>query len=84
MTYLGEDWGKQYPVAEMKAALEKTISTVIKLQTEISPPPSDGLQPSSLNLCATDGEQLVAIRFRNVKGDEHQPPVSTLLSFFVR
>jgi len=74
MTYLGEDWNKQYPVAEMKAALDKAISTIIQLQTEINPPPSDGLQPSSLNLCTTDGEQLVAARFRNVKGDEHQPP----------
>lgn len=76
MTYLGEDWDKQYTVAEMKAALDKAISTTIKLQTEISPPPNGGLHSSALNLCTTDGEQLVATRFRNVKSDQHQPPVS--------
>ena len=59
----------------MKAALQKTIDTVIRLQTELNPTPDGGLQPSSLNLCTTDGLQLVAVRFRNEKGDIHQPPV---------
>jgi glutamine amidotransferase len=77
MTYLGEDWGAQHDVQHMKAALFKTINTIIKLQTELNPTPEGGIVPSSLNLCVTDGEQLVAVRFRNVKGDNFQPPVST-------
>jgi len=77
MTYLGEDWEMQYSVEEMKTALFKTIDTIIRLQLDVKPTQTE---PSSLNICITDGEQLVGIRFRNVKGDVHQPPVSSFLS----
>jgi glutamine amidotransferase len=77
MTYLGDDWEKQYDVEEMKTALYKTIDKIIELQMNVIP--EKDLQPSSLNVCVTDGEQLVGIRFRNVEGDNHQPPVSNFL-----
>jgi glutamine amidotransferase len=78
MTYLGEDWEMQYSVEEMKTALFKTIDTIIQLQIDLK---LTQTQPSSLNICVTDGEQLVGIRFRNVEGGVHQPPVSSFLSF---
>jgi len=71
MTYLGEDWEMQYSVEEMKTALFKTIDTIIRLQLDVKPTQTE---PSSLNICVTDGEQLVGIRFRNVEGNVHQPP----------
>jgi len=70
MTFLApnDDWEKTYPLAEMRAALEKAIQTTIDIQRK-----AGITDASSLNCCATDGTQLVAVRFRNVVGDD-QPP----------
>lgn len=54
----------------MRAAMLKTIETVISLQSKILG--ASKFAASSLNLAATDGSQLVAIRFRNHAVE--QPP----------
>jgi len=71
MTYLGEDWEKKYPLAEMKRALDKAIGTVLRLQRKLLPK-EKAAEANSLNLCTTDGDQLVAVRFRNHPVE--QPP----------
>jgi len=65
MTYLAanDDWEKEYPIKEMKVALDKAISTVLRLQKKLPPAVRD--EANSLNLCTTDGDQLLAVRFRN-------------------
>ncbi|EJD54672.1 N-terminal nucleophile aminohydrolase [Auricularia subglabra TFB-10046 SS5] len=70
-TYLapGDDWERTYPVVEMKRALDRTIATIIELQKQLPGPPVDA---NSLNLCTSDGESLVAVRFRNHA--TQQPP----------
>jgi hypothetical protein len=68
----------QYHVEEMKAVLFKTINTIIHLQKRVK---HTLMEPSRLNLGVTDEEQLVGVRFCNVEGDVHQPPVSSFLSF---
>jgi glutamine amidotransferase len=81
-TYLGEDWEQTYPLAEMKAALEKAIQTLIDFQKEevnpnASPAPherSEDEGPNALNLCTSDGSQLLAFRFRDSALDLEQPP----------
>lgn len=78
-TYLGDDWERTYDLQEMKRALEKAISTVIRFQKE-ELSHKDGtnatvlVEPSSLNLCTTDGTQLLAFRYRNSPLEEEQPP----------
>ncbi|EJU01085.1 N-terminal nucleophile aminohydrolase [Dacryopinax primogenitus] len=69
MTYLGEDWERKYPLQEMKRALDRAIGTVLLLQKQLGP---EKAQANSLNLCTTDGDQLVAVRFRN--HEVEQPP----------
>jgi len=82
-TFLGEDYEKTYTIDEMRMALEKAVSTVIDLQKqERAEKDSEGngtttgtvVEPSSLNLCTTDGTQLLAFRFRNSSQDLEQPP----------
>ncbi|KAI9880848.1 MAG: hypothetical protein M1830_010443 [Pleopsidium flavum] len=63
-------WDEQYSTAEMKAALHKTMGTVVKLQREKLG--GDRAQPNSLNVAATDGSQLVAFRCYNHAVE--QPP----------
>jgi len=71
MTYLGEDWEKEYPIKEMKHALDRAIGTVLRLQRKLLPK-EKAAEANSLNLCTTDGDQLVAVRFRNHAVE--QPP----------
>ena len=56
-------WEKTYPVAAMRDALKKAMGTVIKLQS--SAVEASKRQANSLNVCASDGSQLVAFRCRN-------------------
>ena len=74
ITYLtggkGKDsWEKQYTVREMRNAMKKTQGTVVALQKEKL---GDKAEPNSLNVCATDGQQLIAFRCRNHARE--QPP----------
>ncbi|KAI9759199.1 MAG: hypothetical protein M4579_002486 [Chaenotheca gracillima] len=62
-------WEEQYSVAQMRAALLKTVHTVIELQQKKLGPKA---QPNSLNLAATDGSRFVTYRFRNHAVE--QPP----------
>lgn len=73
-TYLGDDWEKAYPLAEMKAALEKSIQVVIDFQKEELGIGAK-VEPSDLNLCTTDGIKLLAFRYRN-SSDELELPAS--------
>lgn len=67
-THLGDDWGAEHSLQDMKQALENAITDVVELQRKLATP----LTASSLNLCTTDGIKLVAFRFRN--SDIEQPP----------
>jgi glutamine amidotransferase len=49
----------------MRAALLKAIQTIIDAQKEILSDEDFKNSANGLNLCASDGEQLVATRFRN-------------------
>ncbi|CCO28285.1 hypothetical protein BN14_02280 [Rhizoctonia solani AG-1 IB] len=71
MTHLGDDWKAQYKLEDMKRALESAIADIIALQKKL-PNATTPLEASSLNLCTTDGEQLLAFRFRN--SEVEQPP----------
>lgn len=76
MTYLTmkspgpQGWEQQYPLSEMKEALQKAIVRVIQLQQELKG--KDKAEANSLNVCCSDGERLIAFRYRN-HGVE-QPP----------
>lgn len=66
---LNESWETAYTTDQMLAALQNTANTIIDLQHKAlgsDPPPND------LNVCVTDGKQLVAMRFRNHATE--QPP----------
>lgn len=74
MTYLTEGKGKegweaQYDADSMSLALYKATRTVVELQQEKY---GDNAKANSLNVCATDGQQIVAIRCRNHATE--QPP----------
>jgi glutamine amidotransferase len=56
-------WERQYTIAQMKAALEATYTAIIELQRKKFGP--DDVQASSLNVCCTDGERMIAFRFHN-------------------
>ena len=71
MTHLGDDWNAEYSLEQMKAALERAIADIIKLQKAL-PGATSPLAASSLNLCTTDGSKLLAFRFRN--SDIEEPP----------
>jgi glutamine amidotransferase len=64
----GGAWERQYTTLEMLTALRRTVNTVIDLQNALG----DKIEPNDLNVCVTDGQQLVAIRFRNHPTE--QPP----------
>ncbi|KEF62375.1 uncharacterized protein A1O9_00347 [Exophiala aquamarina CBS 119918] len=75
MTYLtrGGDratWELQYSVAEMRDALTAAHRKIIALQQQVLGP--ENVQANSLNVCVTDGAQLVAVRLRNHAVE--QPP----------
>ncbi|KAL9109313.1 MAG: hypothetical protein Q9227_006068 [Pyrenula ochraceoflavens] len=56
-------WEDEYPVKAMSEALGKAIASVVSLQRKKLG--SSKMQANSLNVAVTDGEQLVAYRFRN-------------------
>lgn len=58
-----ESWNHKYPLETMLAALRQTIISILELQVEALPP--SARRPNSLNFCASDGEKMVAVRFRN-------------------
>lgn len=70
MTYLtdsapasAQPFERAYPLSAMADAMHRAVSTVIALQREHFP--DSKRIPNSLNLCATDGINLLAYRFRN-------------------
>jgi len=74
ITYLTEgkgkaSWEKQYTVHQMRDAMRKIVGTVVQLQRKKF---RDKAEPNSLNIATTDGQQLVAFRFRNHAVE--QPP----------
>ncbi|KAF2153509.1 N-terminal nucleophile aminohydrolase [Myriangium duriaei CBS 260.36] len=66
-----EEWHSPRSVKEVLEAIQGAFKTIITAQRKFV---VDGeqVQPSSLNVCVTDGTVLVATRFRN--SDEEQPP----------
>ena len=71
-TFLGDDWEKENEIDEMKRALEKAVQVVVDLVAELPLKEGQKRDPSSLNLCTTDGSKLLAFRFRNSVTE--QPP----------
>ncbi|KAI9822653.1 MAG: hypothetical protein M1827_000372 [Pycnora praestabilis] len=74
MTYLvngkgAKGWEERYSTSTMETALRKTVAQIIKLQQDIM---KADATPNSLNVATTDGEQLLAYRFRN--SAVQQPP----------
>jgi glutamine amidotransferase len=63
-------WEKQYTIDEMKNALIEAFTAIIQLQ--IKTLGAAEMEANSLNVCCTDGSQLIGIRLRN-HGIE-QPP----------
>lgn len=62
-------WEEEFSVEAMQAAMRKAVHTVVELQREKLGAKAEA---NSLNVCATDGCKLVAIRVRN--HDTEQPP----------
>ena len=65
-----QSWDASHPLEDVKLALERAISEIIRIQKQVVP--ADKLEASSLNLAVTDGEQLLTIRFRN-HATQHPP-----------
>jgi glutamine amidotransferase len=63
-----DTWEKQHSLKEMQDALVKTVIEILQLQQKLG----DQNAPNSLNFCTTDGQRMVAIRFRNHASQ--QPP----------
>ncbi len=70
MTYLTDSapasanpFDSTHPISKMVSAMQAAVATTIELQKKLIPEKSR--LPNSLNLCVTDGTQLVAFRFRN-------------------
>lgn len=64
-----DSWQNMYPLSDMLAAMIKTVVQIMELQRAKSGPQRT---PNSLNFCTTDGQKMVAIRFRNHA--TQQPP----------
>lgn len=64
-----DTWEKEYPLQDMLNAMTKTVIQILELQQKHL---GDKKAPNSLNFCTTDGNKLVAIRFRNHA--TQQPP----------
>ncbi len=74
-TYLEETkgskaWEYSHPLQDVKAALEKAITTILGIQKRVLEPSQP--EASSLNIAITDGQQLLTMRFRN-HATEHPP-----------
>jgi glutamine amidotransferase len=64
-----ESWQETYPLEKMLSAMTKTVVEIMELQKKNLGPKH---RPNSLNFCTTDGDKMVAIRFRNHA--TQQPP----------
>jgi glutamine amidotransferase len=64
-----ETWQTSYPLEEMREALVNTVVQMMELQLQKL---GNKRTPNSLNFCVTDGNKMVAIRFRNHA--TQQPP----------
>ncbi|CAJ2503563.1 Uu.00g109570.m01.CDS01 [Anthostomella pinea] len=64
-----EYWESRYPLEIMQWALQETVIAIMKLQKQIL---GNAASANSLNFCVTDGQKLVACRFRNHASE--QPP----------
>lgn len=58
-----QSWERTYEPEEMLAALVAAFKTIIDLQQQALGP--ENVQACSLNVCCTDGRQMVAVRLRN-------------------
>ncbi|KIV78393.1 hypothetical protein PV11_10115 [Exophiala sideris] len=65
-----ESWERQYKPEEMLDALVKAFESVIQIQQKVLG--KENVKACSLNVCVTDGQQLVAVRLRNHAVE--QPP----------
>ena len=61
---------EQYSLAEMKQALQDATHQIIQVQYKVLG--KEKTEASSLNVCCSDGEQMIAFRFRNHQLE--QPP----------
>jgi len=61
-------WQESYPLQEMVDAVTKTVCDIMTLQLQALG--KEDMTPSDFNICITDGEKLVAIRFRNDDTEE--------------
>lgn len=64
-----DTWEQEHSLEEMLKALTKTVVQILTLQHQKL---GAKAAPNSLNLCATDGQKIVAMRFRN--HETEQPP----------
>ncbi|KAH6671768.1 nucleophile aminohydrolase [Halenospora varia] len=62
-------WKEYHSVTEIHDAIQKTIDTIISIQSEIL---GNNAEPNDLNIVVTDGRSMVACRFRNHATE--QPP----------
>ncbi|EXJ79063.1 hypothetical protein A1O3_08564 [Capronia epimyces CBS 606.96] len=58
-----DSWQRQYTTAEMQNALVTAFQAVIELQQKVLG--AQNVKACSLNVCCTDGDQMVAVRLRN-------------------
>ena len=68
-------WERRYPLAEMRSALERSIELIITTQRELLGTGADGASPNDLNVAITDGNTMLAIRFRNHATQQPPSPV---------
>lgn len=64
-----KSWENKYTLDAMRDAMVATAIQIMQLQHAVL---KSRASPNSLNFCATDGQRMVAIRFRN--HDSEQPP----------
>lgn len=65
-------WSARHPVSRFVKAFDTLLTTIMNFQRTLASRLKVAPTPGSLNMCATDGEQLVAARFRSHK--IQQPP----------
>jgi glutamine amidotransferase len=58
-----EAWEKTYPLEAMLSALTDAFHQIIRIQQSVLG--ASNVQACSLNVCVTDGQQLVSVRLRN-------------------
>lgn len=77
LTNVPKAWEGKVAIEDLRISLEQAVAKVIELQVSVSTP--DTFQASNVNVCVTDGHQLLAIRFRN-HPKEHPPSLYTSVS----